>query len=62
MGICSLVSPLNVSTITSIDFAVLVAGGIIVWLISAIRGKIGRIAGIALTALYIVYLVNLIFR
>lgn len=60
MGICSLVSPLNVSTITSIDFAVLVAGGIIVWLISAIRGKLGRIAGIALTSLYIAYLVKLI--
>lgn len=60
MGACSLVAPLNVSTITSIDFTVLVAGGIAVWLISAIRGKIGRIAGVFLVALYIAYLIKLI--
>lgn len=60
MGICSLVAPLNVSTITSLDFAVLLAGGIIVWLISAIRGRLGRVAGAFLVALYVAYLVKLI--
>lgn len=60
MGVCSLVKPLNVSTISTLDFAVLVAGGILVWLICAIRGKLDRVVGSTLIALYTAYLVKLI--
>lgn len=60
MGVCSLVKPLNVSTISTLDFAVLVAGGVLVWLICTIRGKLGRLAGSILIALYAAYLVKLI--
>lgn len=60
MGVCSVISPLNVSTITPIDFGTLALGGVMVCIFSLIHKRIGRVAGGILATLYLAYLVKLV--
>lgn len=60
IGTCAVIAPLDADTIGLFDFGTLAIGGVAVWLISAIAGRISRISGIALVLLYVAYLIKLI--
>lgn len=62
IGLCSTIKPLELGTINAIDFGVLVAGSLIIWLFGWVWGRrsINRPEGIALMLCYAGYIAYLI--
>ncbi len=64
IGICATVKPLDLGTINAIDFGVLLAGSILLWIFGWVWGKrtINRREGAILAAGYAAYIAYLIIK
>lgn len=62
IGLCGTIKPLELGTINAIDFGVLIAGSLLIWLFGWVWGKrtINRTEGAILILCYIAYMVYLI--
>lgn len=62
IGLCATVKPLELGTVNAIDFGVLVAGSVLIWLFGWVWGKrtINRQEGVVLIMCYIGYILYLI--
>lgn len=59
LGVCSMISPMQISGISILDWAVFVSSGILLFTVS-LRKKISRVGGIVLTLGYLLYMSLLI--
>ena len=59
LGVCSLVTPMEVNDISAVQFWVLIGSGVLMWLFS-VNCKIGRLEGLTMCLAYVLYIVYLI--
>lgn len=59
LGVCSLVTPMEVNDISAVQFWVLIGSGVLMWLFS-VNCKIGRLEGFTMCLVYVLYIVYLI--
>ena len=55
LGVCSMITPMQISGISILDWITLISGGILLLLVS-LRNKINRVGGILLTLGYLLYM------
>lgn len=62
LGVCSLVSPMEVSDISLVQLLALVASGLLVWVFTATKTSINKMEGLVMCLCYIAFITYLIWE